>query len=1115
LLALSALMAGGFSVSSHANASGSRLSNGTAERVNRRIRVRDAAAYSAKANTGLSPALPPVTITVDRTDDAPAAFACTVAPNDCSLRGAVAFANLNPGTTINIPAGTYQLTIPGGASEGFSGNNSIGDLDITANNTTIVGAGAASTIIQQTQPNDRVIEVNPFLVAGFVFSISDVTITGGHETTAVGGGGMIAGAGGNVTTVANCVFSGNSATGAGTFGGGGISNVGGNLTLTGCTFTGNSTSASGGGVGYSGGDGGPSTGVLTVTSSTFTNNTAASAAAGGAGLDLFDFNGSTSVYNITTSSFQGNSAANGSGGAIVLESGGPLTITKSSFAANHAGRVGGAINTVGTATSVAFSRFAGNTATTPTNGLTIFRSAGTLTADDNWWGVNSGPGANDIRSSAGTVAVTTWLQLENVASPNSICAGATSTLTADIKRRNVGPNLTIELNGLPAFPVPAAPIFGNAVLGTLSGASTQFVDGTATATFTAGSTPGTGGADATADNETATASIVVQATTTTTNPGDQAACQGATATFSTTASGQGPFHYAWTLDGSSYDGDNSSISVPTGSLSIGPHTVMVTTTGACGSASQSATLTVQANTSTTTPADQTVCQGTSASFSTTASGTGPFHYAWTVDGSSFNGDSSSINVPTGSLSVGPHTVAVTTTGTCGSDSKSATLTVQENTSATTPADQTVCQGATASFSTTASGAGPLHYAWTVDGSSFNGDSSSINVPTGSLSVGNHPVAVTVSGTCGSVTKNATLTVQANTSATTPADQSVCPGVTANFSTTASGTGPFHYAWTLDGSPYNGDSASISVPTGSLSSGNHPVTVTVSGTCGSVTKNATLTVKQNTSTTKPSDQTVCAGSTASFSTTASGTGPFTFVWKKGATVLHTGDLGGRVTITSSSTTSTLTISNVQSTDAGTYSVETTGSCGTATQSATLALDSTPPTITCPSNITVEPTCPSGAVVTYTTPVGTDNCSGATTVRTAGLASGSVFPIGTTTVTYTVTDTSGNSASCSFTVTVETPQAAIQDLINRVQALINQGALNQQNGQGLINKLQAALDDLNNGNTGKACDELDSFIDKVQGYIQHGTLTPAQGQPLIDSARHVKNTLGCNGTSGTCT
>src|SRR5207237_4507532 len=103
----------------------------------------------------------------------------------------------------------------------------------------------------------------------------------------------------------------------------------------------------------------------------------------------------------------------------------------------------------------------------------------------------------------------------------------------------------------------------------------------------------------------------------------------------------------------------------------------VTTTGTCGSASQSATLTVQATTSTTDPADQTVCQGATADFSTTASGTGPFHYAWTVDGSPFNGDSSSINVPTSSVSARDHTVGVTTTGACGSASQSATLTVQE------------------------------------------------------------------------------------------------------------------------------------------------------------------------------------------------------------------------------------------------------------------------------------------------------------------------------------------------------------------------------------------------------------------------------------------------------
>jgi large repetitive protein len=95
----------------------------------------------------------------------------------------------------------------------------------------------------------------------------------------------------------------------------------------------------------------------------------------------------------------------------------------------------------------------------------------------------------------------------------------------------------------------------------------------------------------------------------------------------------------------------------------------------------------------------------------------------------------------------------------------------------------------------------------------------------------------------------------------------------------------------------------------------------------------------------------------------------------------------------------------------------GAASTATCSFTVTvLDNLNPTITCPSNISVNATDPSGAVVTYTTPVGADNCPGATTVLTAGLASGSVFPIGPTTVTYMVTDASGNIAQCSFVVTV---------------------------------------------------------------------------------------------------
>ncbi|HEY2975702.1 MAG TPA: hypothetical protein VGJ48_24520, partial [Pyrinomonadaceae bacterium] len=567
---------------------------------------------------------PLVTIVVDTTADVPLVSACTAAPSDCSLRGAMQFANTNPGTTISIPAGTYQLVVPGGAVEGFNGDNTIGDLDVTGNNTSIIGAGANTTVIQQTQPNDRVIEVNPFLDAGFNFTISGVTITGGSETTAVGGGGLISGSIDNAVSVTNCIISGNSATGSGSLGGGAIAHTGGSLTISGTTFSNNSTTSSGGAVTYSAGDPfarTPSTGTLSISGSTFTTNSSASPAAGGGALDLFNYNSGIGTYNINSSSFSGNNATVGSGGAINVESG-PLTITTSSFAANQAAASGGAIVAADN-TSVTFSRLVGNTVTLPVNGLALFRSGGTFTADDNWWGSNSGPGANDFRSTTGSISPATYLQLRISASPDTICTGASSTLTADIKKRNVGSPLTTELNGLPAFPVPPATIFNNAVLGTLSGASTQFVNGVATATYTAGGTGGMGSADATADNQTVTASITIQATSTT-DPADQAVCPGTTATFSTTASGPGPFSYAWTLDGSPFNGDSPSIMVPTGSLSVGPHTVAVTTTGACGSASQSATLTVQPPTTTSDPADATVCQGATANFSTTAGGTGPF-----------------------------------------------------------------------------------------------------------------------------------------------------------------------------------------------------------------------------------------------------------------------------------------------------------------------------------------------------------------------------------------------------------------------------------------------------------------------------------------------------------
>ncbi|HJU62895.1 MAG TPA: CSLREA domain-containing protein, partial [Candidatus Binatia bacterium] len=160
------------------------------------------------------PIEPNAIFSVNTTSDHAPDGACNAAP-DCTLREAVIAANTGAGAdTINLPAGTYNLTLIGntnnaGAGEGFAGNAAVGDLDFrdtpeggcaankincfagTGDLTTLSGAGSGSTFIVQTTANDRVIEPNPFGDLNFDLTISGVTIAGGRDTGGVntGGGG--------------------------------------------------------------------------------------------------------------------------------------------------------------------------------------------------------------------------------------------------------------------------------------------------------------------------------------------------------------------------------------------------------------------------------------------------------------------------------------------------------------------------------------------------------------------------------------------------------------------------------------------------------------------------------------------------------------------------------------------------------------------------------------------------------------------------------------------------------------------------------------------------------------------------------------------------------------
>ncbi|MEY2538108.1 MAG: large repetitive protein [Verrucomicrobiota bacterium] len=161
------------------------------------------------------------------------------------------------------------------------------------------------------------------------------------------------------------------------------------------------------------------------------------------------------------------------------------------------------------------------------------------------------------------------------------------------------------------------------------------------------------------------------------------------------------------------------------------------------------------------------------------------------------------------------------------------------------------------------------------------------------------------------------------------------------------------------------------------------------------------------------------------------------------------------------------------------------------------DRTLPVITCPASKVVNAECQTGATVTYTAPTATDNCSIASIVN-VGLASGSLFPIGDSTITSTATDSSNNRATCSFIIHVNGPEEQLNDLIRLVNGLpLNSRTkqrwvrqLNEVQSHGLMSKI--------------SCDELSKFMGVVQ---KAKKLTPTQAAQLRDAATRIQAVTGC--------
>lgn len=233
-----------------------------------------------------------------------------------------------------------DTSMEGGAIQGKSGINTITDC-VFDNNFATFRSGAIANFMGALTVRNSVFTNNSSSVAGAIGSfsppggetttvtIANSTFSGNHSTTGPGGAiaCMRSGFGPcQGLTITDTTFINNSGAWAGAI------NVDDNLSVTRCVFIGNTGSTFAGAI--------VSTGVVTgiISNSLFENNTA--------GNQSGAINGRV---NVSGSTFHGNyvRGATGEGGAIVIGNG---SISNSTFSGNHAPDVGGAISGLGGST---------------------------------------------------------------------------------------------------------------------------------------------------------------------------------------------------------------------------------------------------------------------------------------------------------------------------------------------------------------------------------------------------------------------------------------------------------------------------------------------------------------------------------------------------------------------------------------------------------------------------------------------------------------------------------------------------------------------------------------------------------------------------------------------
>lgn len=397
-------------------------------------------------------------------------------------------------------------------------------------------------------------------------------------------------------------------------------------------------------------------------------------------------------------------------------------------------------------------------------------------------------------------------------------------------------------------------------------------------------------------------------------------------------SGTTPITYAWFKDGVVIAGATSSSFYKSALTSADSGIYTLTATNVAGSATSDPMVvnvraaiapTISFSSSTVvTPYGQTL------SLSPSIYGTSPMTYQWKRNNVVIpNATSSSYyKSETNFADAGNYTLTVTNAA--GSTTSSAVNVIVDSPLApgiySLPDSLTVAYGNSVGLSPSITGTGPMTYQWFKDGVALTNAVSSYYSVSSATAATSGTYTLTATNAWGTATSSpvrvTVLPALAPTIVNFPANVTVNYGESLSISSSVTGTSPFSYSWSKDGVDLPAATSSNYGKSNATADDAGTYILTVTNLAGTASRNVTVVVNPGVAPQiAPFDplRAVAYGDTLSISSSATGSAPLTYVWKKDGTVLP------------GASSYSFSKSSVTTADAGTYTLTVSNAFGSAT------------------------------------------------------------------------------------------------------------------------------------------------------------------------------------------